>query len=707
MNHSRTASRLKLTACSLALAHSLCAVAQDNTTTDEIINDIAADMEFDGTLTDDALDDLSDMHTIADNPIQLNTADIYDLSRIIFLSPTQISNIIRNRDAAGSFKSFQELLAVDGISPYDVDRLRHFVKLDSTAAPQHTAKTIKAEALTRLQRTFPLATGYKQKNDSTPPPFAGQPYRTLIRLRADVSDHISTALIAENDPGERPFSSSTRATDFTSGFIAYDNRHNCLRKLTIGHYRLRIAQGLGLWTGFSMDPTTTQASDDRNGMGLTPSTSAAEADFLRGIAAEIALGQHLRLTAFFSQVRADATTDTTKDGTTVMTTLRTSGLHRTNTERAYRHNIKIKAKGAYLRVSHQNTTFGLGCNTWEASIKPAQPTQLYRLFHPTKWPIITAHADYHHFFRRATLYGEAALQGHDAFALMQGLDADLNGGNHISVALRHYAQNYYTIQQQPHSRSTHAGGETGLYVGLSLAPLRRLSIIANADAYRLKWLQYHRNAPSQGIKARLAATVALGNVSSLNLRLSHHSHTATFSGSHANTSDARFDSLQIKSLTDEERQTSIRLTYAAEKDNIYALHTYVGTSIAHAPGAQSTKGWILGQDAKITTIHGLLTIAASAAIFNTDDYASRVYMRQPNVLYDMSFPSFYGQGHALTAMLRLQPAKWARLWLWASHASYSDKDNIGTGNDRTDGRHRTTAKIQLQLKTWKLIRRKH
>lgn len=54
-------------------------------------------------------------------------------------------------------------------------------------------------------------------------------------------------------------------------------------------------------------------------------------------------------------------------------------------------------------------------------------------------------------------------------------------------------------------------------------------------------------------------------------------------------------------------------------------------------------GIMAGQDMKVSPEGGKFALSLAAAYFNTTDYASRVFVRQPRMVYDMRFASYSGR----------------------------------------------------------------
>ena len=94
--------------------------------------------------------------------------------------------------------------------------------------------------------------------------------------------------------------------------------------------------------------------------------------------------------------------------------------------------------------------------------------------------------------------------------------------------------------------------------------------------------------------------------------------------------------------------------------------------------------------------HQWLTADAALTYFCTDDYDSRLYVYERGLLYDFSFPMFYGRGIHYSARLRADLSPRLMLMAKAATTNYFDRNTIGTALQEIDQSSMTD--IQLQLR---------
>lgn len=651
---------------------------------DDLVNSLAEQMDEDGTLDEAATEGLAELRALADNPIDLSTATESELANLVFLDERKAKAIVRHRLRAGGIKTEQELMTIRGLTATDILILRQIARIGTPRDTSTLRPVAKVNAIFRIGRRYPLARGYKS-TDEKEAAYQGGPLKTLFRVKAEEGGRLAVGLVGDNDSGEPQMKNGSGLMDFYGGFASYSPARGPIRKVVAGHYNVRLGQGLGIWTGFGLSPTAMGISAARSAMGVSASMSAAESGYLRGVAVEARV-LPFRMTAFASWVDADATTKTSADSSTYITTIRTSGYHRTATERKYRHNDLLTTVGAYASADVSKLRLGLGVNNWHTALPLGFDGQAYRQFYPTGHNITTASLDARIVTGRFHIYGEMATQGKGANGGVAGFDWDICSGKSLSASVRRFGKHYFAQMQQPVSHSSKAGGESGIFIGGSLSPFRRTEVSASIDAWKLRCLQRNVYMPTKGFRVRAQVDYNLTRHSLLTFRL-RFTDQETTTGSK--------DDWQPATL----RSTSLKLLYKVSPTRRLDLTTLAERTSVHTAAGANDVGLLAAQTLKLTTSRNHLVVSLSGSLFNTDSYAARTYTRRPMVLYDMAFATCYGKGATATAMLTVKPTSQLKIWLWCTHTRYTDRDVIGTSNEQTNGPRRTDVKLQIQ---WKL-----
>ncbi len=684
----------------LSLCNPFCeeAKAQDDAILDDLVNSIAEQLDEEGKLDEAATEGLADLRAKASNPINLSTVTEKELTELIFLDERKARSIIARRQRAGGILTPQELMTIRGLTPTDISILRHISVIGERVDTAKLSPVVKIDAIARLGRRWPLARGYEE-TDSTEAKYAGSPFKSLFRIKAEIGGRLTFGIVGDNDAGEPQLKNGSGLMDFYGGYVQYVPARGPVRRVVAGNYAVRLGQGLGIWTGFGFSPTITGVSAARIGTGISPSMSASESDYMRGIATEIRI-LPVRMTLFASWVDADATTKMAADSSIYITTIRTTGYHRTATERSYRHNDLLTTLGAHVSTDIGKLRVGAGINNWHTSKPLGYNGQLYRLYYPTGNNLTTASLDARIFIGRAHLFGEVATQGRNATGATLGTDISLGTGNSISAAVRRFGKSYFAQIQQPVSRTSRAGNESGVYFGFETAGIPHIVLRANIDIWKLRWLQSNTLLPTNGWTTRVNAECRTSRHTKLNLRIRHTDKGATYKETVTEIDaegNEEEEEIIRKSRT---KSTSCKLTFTATPTRRLNLSTLCERTHATSATGQRDAGTLVAQTLKIQTPKEHVTFTGSLSYFNTDSYAARTYTRRPMVLYDMAFATCSGEGITGTAMLTLKIAKSLKLWLWWTQTRYFDRDVVGTSYEQTQGPRRTDVKVQLQWKLW-------
>ena len=125
---------------------------------DDVIDEIAIELEEAGSLDEAACEELAEMGIIADEPLDLNSATSEELGQLIFLSERQTRAIVRHREKVGRIVSEQELMSIGNLSASDIYRLLQFTRIGEEVPPA-MKKNVRLEALARTGRRWPESRG--------------------------------------------------------------------------------------------------------------------------------------------------------------------------------------------------------------------------------------------------------------------------------------------------------------------------------------------------------------------------------------------------------------------------------------------------------------------------------------------------------------------------------------------------------------------
>ncbi len=107
-------------------------------------------------------------------------------------------------------------------------------------------------------------------------------------------------------------------------------------------------------------------------------------------------------------------------------------------------------------------------------------------------------------------------------------------------------------------------------------------------------------------------------------------------------------------------------------------------------------GYYIGQEGIAT--FGKTVISARVAFFDTDDYDTRLYVTERDVLSAFSVPAFAGTGTRAYLVVQKSLGDKLDAWLKIAHTKYRNQQTIGSGLEEIAGPARTDIRCQLRYR---------
>jgi Helix-hairpin-helix motif len=638
-------------------------------------------------------------------PLNLNTATREELRGLLLLSETQLTNLLEHRQRHGALLSLYELQSVPGFDLRTIYRVAPFVSVlttDPNAARGPLWQRIWQEdnnaLFVRYQRTLQGRPGYLPPDTtSTGAPasrYLGSPDKLLVRYRVGRSKDFSLGLTAEKDAGEQlTWDPKTRryGADFYSGHFVLQERGR-LKTLALGDYQLQYGQGLLLSSGLAVGKgAETITTLRRSSVGVRPYSSVLESTFFRGAAVTVAVTKAVRATAFASRKRVDASLQAARDSladfSEFTSGLLLTGMHRTPTELANRQALRETVLGGNLSYASAGGDLQAGVTTVNTLYdKPLQRRdEPYNAFELRGRRNLALSANYSYVWRNLLLFGETARSSGGGLGTVNGLLASLAPNVDISALYRHYARDFHTIYGNALSENTRNINESGLYLGLKLRPAARWEVSAYYDRFRFPWLRYQAGAPSTGHDwlVRLAFSPTRTSLLYAQIRQRTKAYDA--------------DTLRPTPLPVPTRRRSFLLFYDASPTTFLSLRTRVQGSEYQEDAGPVRHGYVLAQDVTVQPWQRL-RLTARYALFDTDDYDTRQYVFEQDVLYAFSVPALYGQGTRAYVLAQVECSRHLTLWLRYADTRYRHQRTVGSGLEEIEGPRRSDVHAQLRYR---------
>ncbi|NIK72597.1 hypothetical protein FHS56_000083 [Thermonema lapsum] len=642
-------------------------------------------------------------------PLDLNAAGREDLASLSMLKEYQINNFLKYREQYGKLISIYELQAIPGFDVETIQKLLPFVTVEEKSINEGSGNLLwrilheeNNYLVWRITRTLETQKGYTPptlKSDSTyTQRYLGSPFNIYARFRVSHIRDFSLGLTVEKDAGEAfTWQPAKRqyGMDFYSYHLVLWNKRR-FKAIALGDYQIQIGQGLLLGAGFYVGKgAETVQTVRRSSRGILPFTSVIETRFFRGAAATYELFRlaqgNINLTAFASWRRQDANVQTLSDTLdeqieTFVTSIQTTGFHRTPTELAAKGAIAEQAGGANLTYKTKDARLEVGLTGiythFDVPLKRT-PT-VYNQFEFSGKQNYNIGLHYSYNWQNFNFFGEAARSQSGGMGIVSGVLGSLASTLDMALLYRSYDRHFHSFYGTALAENRRPINERGLYWGLKFTPFTKLSFAAYYDKFAFPWLKYRVNAPSQGYEYLLRVTYAPIRRILMYAQYREENKEENISDKNANIN---FLGARIR------RNYWLVVRYAAEK--YIELQSRLQFS-TFTQNQKTTQGLALAQDINLS--YKQWELASRFVVFDTDDFQNRQYMYERNVLYTFSIPAYQDQGYRYFMMLRYNVTRQLHLWIRYAQTRYLYLDTIGSGLEEIQGNRRSEVRVQVRYR---------
>lgn len=560
--------------------------------------------EADEAETEDEYD-MQQLESFKRNPLNINDPSA-SLAELPLLNSLLVNNLISYRSLLGEFISVHELQAVPGFT-VDVIRamLPYITVEDKEASVRSLKQRFKNGAHTIVTRpTFPSKLYFRYKYQ----------YRNQLQYGA----------IGERDAGERSL------VDFYS-FHLFIRNAGIIKSLAVGDYVINIGQGLIHWQSQAFKKTSSVINVKRQGEMIRPYHSAGEYNFQRGTA--ITFKKQDWEATFFYSLRSITTNISFDDEYGyVITSINTSGLHRTAAELEDKNNASVISYGGSLKRLLAKGHIAVNGIRYIYSDPLLKRDESYNLFaiRGRQWSNYST--DYAYTFRNFHFFGELAFARNGSGATINGVMATLHSTLDIAIVHRNISERYQSVYGNAFTENTMPGNEKGTYLGLSLKPHNSWRIDAYIDIFRFPWLKYRVDAPSFGRQHLVQVTWKPNKQVEAYTRFRFKAKPLNTDTEHAQYPDDRV-------LRNWRTHVSFQVTRTILLRNRLELCWF-----AQPESPEPETGYLLYSDIVFKPMGKWYSGSFRLQVFETGSYDTRLYAYENDVLFSSSTPSYYGKG---------------------------------------------------------------
>jgi DNA uptake protein ComE-like DNA-binding protein len=692
----RLSARSIIAYCLLPIAYCLLPIATlaqtpetPTTATEQQIENITQSNE-DIETEDDSY--LQQMQEFIKHPININTADEAQLNQLLVLSPIQIQNLLAYRQLMGNFVSIYELQAVPGMDVETLQKIRLYIiasdKINLVNSFAERLSSGEHTLLFRATQVLEKAKGFKLNASQANSFYPGSRQRLFVRYRYNYKNLLQYGILGEKDAGEQFFKGSQKqGFDFYSAHF-FARNIGAVKALALGDFTVNMGQGLTQWQSLAFRKSPDVTNIKRQASVLRPYNSAGEINFHRGVG--ITVGKKKwQATIFGSYKNIDANfvADTSQTQDDFVSSLQTSGYHRTASEVADKGAQKQLAFGGNFQYQIRNLHLGINAIQYQFKLplqKDAEPYNKYALAGKS---FGNYSLDYSYTFKNIHFFGEAAITQKKYTAFVQGILISVANNVDMSMLYRNIQPGYQSLYTNAFTEGTYPTNEKGLFTGISIKPVTAWKLDAYVDFYSFPWLKFRVDAPTTGTDYLLQLTYKPNKQFELYGRYRTESKSINVNP----------NELTLNPVVPQPRQ-NFRLHSVYKVSSSLSIRNRVELVWFDKKGISAEQGFLTYIDFAYKPVLKPFSASIRLQYFETEGYNSRLYAYENDVLYSFSIPVFYEKGYRYYLNANYDIGKKATLWFRVAQTLNPDRTFIGSGLDEIKGNRKTEVKLQFMYR---------
>lgn len=627
-----TKQMLRIIACVLLLCMSIQGFSQQ-ISWEEYMSSFA-DMQQDNPEAWQTLyEDLSYLH---DHPININRTSAKELRQLPFLTESIIENILVYAALQGPVRSLGELNLISQLDYEKRELLTLFITCGEPDKQEYNSISFKNLAQYGKHQILSRTDIPFNTQDSA---YLGQPWYESIRYQYVYSNRVEAGFTFEKDRGEPLFKQVNKWFDNCNYYVVIKDL-GVLKTLALGKYNLHFGQGLVLNTRYSLGKmgalSKLQSVSNR---GIYKHSSTSEFNYLQGVAMQFDWG-NWQLYTFGSYRYQDANLDKNQ----LITSLKTDGYHRTTSEIQKKNNVSNLLLGTHLQWSYKDFHVGLTtAYTYfnRPFINNDGPTH-YKHYYPQGQNFGNIGINYGYLSYKLSFQGEVAMDFQGGLATVHSMLWRTSERLSLQAVYRYYAKNYQALLGNSFGESSAVRNEHGLYLGTNYQLSDRWKISGYVDVWNSPWYQYqvaYKNAGGiDGVgQVQYQTPKGFQLLFKYRAKLKQKDYHNP-----ANTKQVALGNYITQSAR-------VQARYQWGECQLGTQVDYSQYNVVNNP---ADRGWAVSQFITHQLAKSKLQFTLQGIYFHTDSYQSRVYSYERSVLYNFSFPAYYGQGYRLSALVR-------------------------------------------------------
>jgi len=601
--------------------------------------------------------------------VDIHSSEIELLAIAGLLDQMQINAIIEHVNRYGRLLCLEELQCIDLLQTEDIRRIRPYIKLDKLSKTKLNPGKLLARSIKNIRLMLKadkeLRKGYLTEG-LNPPAYTGNRNTIRLRFTSRYASKFKSGLLLEKDAGEAMGQGwQTLGFDHMNLYLHLKNGSRILKDFVVGDFRVSMGQGLIEHSAFNTGKSINPGAVIKTGRQITTSNSLDENRGYRGIAACFDFGK-VELMAGLSRKNIDARIE--GDSThSYIKSFQYSGYHRTESERASRKKVARESVAFSCRYEGRRLQLSLNNIFHRYNYTYNPEVNSYNKYQLRGWQHSNHSIDFRFRKDNKLLFGELAVNGTGGQAFIIGSMLALSRRTALSLVFRQFQRNYSTLFGNALGESSSASNESGLFMAFNTYLGRGFSLSANADMWHNGWLQYQVHSPSIGHET--------------SIRLAYQKSKVLFSYVQFQNERKSENGFRDKGINEVIQRHRYRVRLHTRFKTDASIEWRIrGEMSAIQRAGEWTYGHLLYQEILYRKLGSPLSLTLRTAVFNTDDYDTRIYAYEYGMLNDARFLAYSGKGvryyihmrYKLTSGIMMEA-----IWL---RTRFLDRDEVSSGN---------------------------
>lgn len=550
--------------------------------------------------------------------LNLNSSTLWQLESCGLFTPFQARQIFDYREKFGPLLSIYELASLPGFRKAQLEGLALHMTVHAYA---------RQSRVNPARGSLILCTGLSSAFVESRDRYVGTALKTGMRLKLNPGRRLKLGLAYEKDAGEKIFYGNR--PEHISGFLEWKGQ-KIIRQIVLGSFRVHNGSGLVLGSGLMFNLESSHGNPTLLS-SIKPYAGLSEMLMHQGGACKIKLG-NLKISSWISFQHIDLSLgkqpgkDSAPDWSEL---IRPGGYHRTATEIAGRDLAYLGSAGIQVQTSLKRLSIGLQYATEFSSLTRKGMDSLQYYNKPSTFHSGSIH--WHWGLKKLELYGELAPDSKSSLSFLTGSHFYFNDFLSGSVQVHNYGIQHRETFASAFSSGSRISNEMGLGIYLHAEPLGKIRSDFVVELFKHPGPRFAAQFPSSGFRFRLT--------------LKNGSHEAL--------------QWRIRLIAVGKQTSSSRPEQSNRMDGrvIYTPKSWVSWQsrliISYSPGKFAEKGYAALQQITFRHKKGI-RLTAHLVLFHIPSWDRRIYIYEPVLYQQFSFPVYNGSGNKLTLLFSIK-----------------------------------------------------